>query len=127
MNVTVELPENIYKNVARKAQKNNKRVDEIIIDSLEEEYLLEKNDFAENISDWSDEDVLALANLKMPEAQAERMSELSELQQTGLISKTENTELEIYIRSSQIATLQKAIGIVEAVKRQLINSPKDLR
>ncbi len=127
MNVTVELPENIYKNVAKKARKNNKRVDEIIIDSLEVEYLLDKNDFAEDISDWSDEDVLALANLKMPEAQADRMSELSELQQTGLISKTENTELEIYIRSSQIATLQKAIGIVEAVKRQLINSPKDLR
>lgn len=127
MNVTVKIPEKIYQSFAEIAEKSNKRIDEVIADKLEEDYFTEKDDFEEDISQWSDEDVLALANLKMPKAQSERMSELLDRQQAGLITKAERSELEIYLKSSQIATLRKADGIVEAVRRRLISSPKDLK
>jgi hypothetical protein len=126
MNVTVEIPENLYRSVVKLAAKTNRRIDEVIADKLEEELSFEALDFEQNISEWSDEEVLALANLKIPDAQAERMSELSELLQAGTISRIERNELEIYLKSSQIATLRKADGIVEAARRGLISSPKDL-
>lgn len=127
MNVTVEIPENIYQNVAQLAAKTNRQIDEIILDKLEEDFSVEADGFEQDVSEWSDEDVLALANLKMPKAQSERMSELLDRGQAGLITNFEQSELEIYLKSLQFATLRKADGIVEAVKRGLINSPKDLK
>lgn len=127
MNITVEMPENLYQNVALLAEKTNRRVDEIIIDKLEEDFSVESVAFEQNVSEWSDEDVLALANLKMPAAQSERMSELLDRAQAGLITNLEQNELEIYLQSCQLATLRKADGIVEAVKRGLITSPEDLK
>ncbi|HMS38807.1 MAG TPA: hypothetical protein PKE69_01175 [Pyrinomonadaceae bacterium] len=126
MNVTVEIHENLYRNVAALAQKSNRKVDEIIIDKLEEDFSVEEIEFGQNIAVWTDEEVLALANLKIPEAQATRIDELSERRELGVMTNLEQNELEIYLKSVQIATLRKADGIVEAVRRNLISSPKDL-
>lgn len=127
MNVTVEIPENIYKSVALKAEKNNKRVDEVIVDLLEDELLIESDDFNQDVSDWSDEEVLALANLKMPNTISCRIDELQARLEAESITKLEQNELDIYTKSVQIATLRKAFGIVEAVRRGLIKSSKDLK
>ena len=127
MNITVEIPENLYRNVAILARKTNRKVDEIIIDKLEEDFSVEEMEFGQNVAEWTDEEVLALANLKIPEAQATRMDELSERRESGAMTNLEQNELEIYLKSVQIATLRKADGIVEAVSRNLINSPQDLK
>jgi hypothetical protein len=118
MEVTLNLPENIYQNFTRLAEKKHRRVEEVITDKLQDDFSFENIDFAETVADWSDEDVLALANLKLPKEQANRMSELSEIQQRGVMSN-----LEIYNN----ANLRKAHGIVEAVKRGLITTPSDLK
>ena len=70
---------------------------------------------------------MALANLKLPKEQAKRMSQLSDLQQRGLINNVEKSELEMYLEIYNNANLRKAYGIVEAVKRGLLTSPDDLK
>jgi hypothetical protein len=68
-----------------------------------------------------------LAKLKLPEQQAERMSELSDKMQSGTMSKVEENELEIYLEIYNNANLRKAYGIAEAVNRGLLSSPDDLK
>jgi hypothetical protein len=127
MEVTLNLPENIYQNFTRLAEKKHRRVEEVITDKLQDDFSFENIDFAGTVADWSDEDVLALANLKLPKEQANRMSELSEIQQRGVMSNVEKSELEMYLEIYNNANLRKAHGIVEAVKRGLITTPSDLK
>jgi hypothetical protein len=127
MEVTLNLPENIYQNYTRLAEKNHRRVEEVITDKLQDDFSFEKIDFEETVADWSDEDVLALANLKLPKEQANRMSELSDIQQRGLMNNVQKSEMEMYLEIYNNANLRKARGIAEAVKRGLVNSPSDLK
>ncbi|MCY7374362.1 MAG: hypothetical protein LH472_00095, partial [Pyrinomonadaceae bacterium] len=92
-----------------------------------DDFSADDTDYAEKVAAWSDEDVLALAKLKLPKEQSGRMSELAEKVQCGTISKVEENEQEIYLEIYNNANLRKAHGIVEAVKRGVINSPDDLK
>ncbi len=71
------------------------------------------------MQDWSDGEVLAAADLKMPPAQDARHSELLQLQQARKLAAEENAELanlhEIYMAGN----LHKARGLLEAVRRHL--------
>ena len=127
MEITLNLPENIYRNFSEIARKKHRRIEEVIADKLQVDESAETEDYAKTVAGWTNEDVLALANLKLPNGQAERMSELSEKVQCGTISKVEENEQEIYLEIYNNANLRKAHGIVEAVKRGLINSPDDLK
>ena len=123
MEVTLNLPENVYRNFSAIAEKKHRRVEEVITDKLQDDFSVETADFEETVAAWADEDVLALAKLKLPEQQAERMSELSDKMQSGAMSKAEENELEIYLEIYNNANLRKAYGIAEAVGRGLISSP----
>lgn len=127
MEVTLNLPENVYRNFSEIAEKKHRRLEEVITDRLQDDFSADIADYVETVASWSDEDVLALAKLQLPEQQAERMSELSNKMQLGMISKVEENELEIYLEIYNNANLRKAHGIAEAVKRGLISSPKDLK
>ncbi len=127
MEVTLNLPENIYRNFTELAEKKHRRVEEVIADKLLDDFSSETVDFEETVGGWADDDVLALANLKLPKEQANRMSELSDLEQRGAISPVEKSELEMYLEIYNNANLRKAYGIAEAVKRGLLDSPADLK
>lgn len=101
-------------------------MEELIADKLQENFSFETADYAETVAAWTDEAILALANLKLPKEQANRMSELSDLEQRGAISIVGRSELEMYLEIYNNANLRKAHGIAEAVKRGLIASPDDL-
>lgn len=126
MEVTLNLPENIYRNFTRIAEKKHRRIEDVIADKLQEDFAVENLDFEESVATWSDADVLALANLKLPKEQAERMNQLSDNQQLGAINNVEKSELEMYLEIYNNANLRKAYGIVEAVKRGLLISPGEL-
>ena len=70
-------------------------------------------------SDWSDEQVLALADLQLPAAEDERLSILLERQQEGPLSESEKSELGVLIAGYQSGLLRKASGLREAVRRGL--------
>jgi hypothetical protein len=127
MEVTLNLPENVYRNFTEIAEKKRRRVEDVITDKLQADFSDDNINFKETVANWSDADVLALANLQLPVEQANRMSELSDIQQRGLISNVEKSELEMYLEIYNHANLRKAYGIAEAVKRGLINSPNDLK
>ena len=125
MEVTLNLPDNIYRNFASLAKRKSRQVNEIIVEKILSEYVPDNH--LENLETWSDEDILALANLKLPKAQSDRMSKLLDLQQRGTITSAEKRELEVYTELYQIATLHKAQGCLEAVNRGLIKTPADLK
>ena len=127
MEVTLNLPENIYRNFSELAEKEHRRLEEVITDKLQDDFLVDNTDYEETVAGWTDKAVLALANLKIPKEQADRMSILLARLDEGKITDAEERELEIYTELSQIATLRKAYGIAEAVKRKLISSPSDLK
>jgi hypothetical protein len=127
MEVTLNLPENVYRNFSKLAEKEHRRVEDLITDKLQDDFSADETDYEETVANWSDEAVLALAKLKLPKEQAERMSELSDKVQRETISKAEEIELEIYLEIYNNANLRKAHGIAEAVKRGLISSPEDLK
>lgn len=127
MEVTLNLPENIYRNFSELAEKKHRRVEDVIADKLQDDFSAETSDYAEAVTSWSDDDVLALAKLKLPKEQANRMSELSDLAQRNSINAVEKSELEMYLEIYNNANLRKAHGIAEAVKRGLISSLDDLK
>ncbi len=75
----------------------------------------------------SDDEVLALANMKMSAAENERMSELLDRQREETITPLERNELDTLFRVYQAGNLRKAQGISEAVRRGLIKTPADLK
>lgn len=127
MEVTLNLPENIYQNFSKLAEKKHRRVEDVIADRLQDDFSAETIDFKESVATWTDEDVLALAGLKLPKEQASRMSELSDREQRGLINAVEKSELDLYLEIYNNANLRKAYGIAEAFKRGLITSLDDLK
>jgi hypothetical protein len=127
MEITLNLPENVYRNFTELAEKKHRRVEDVITDRLQDDFSDETADYEETVASWADEDVLALAKLKLPKEQAVRMSELSDKMQQGTMSKVEENELEIYLEIYNNANLRKAHGIAEAVKRGLVTSPSDLK
>jgi len=127
MEVTLNLPEKLYQNFSKLAEKKNRRVEDVIADKLQDDFSSELLDYEETLANWTDEAVLALANLKLPKEQANRMSELSELRRKGTASPVENSEFEMYLEIYNNANLRKAHGIAEAVRRSLISSPDDLK
>lgn len=127
MEVTLNLPEKLYQNFSKLAEKKNRRIEDVIADKLQDDFSSELLDYEETVSTWTDEAVLALANLKLPSEQASRMSELSEIRSKGLSSPVEDSEFEMYLEIYNNANLRKAHGIAESVRRGLISSPDELK
>lgn len=120
----MNLPEKIYHDISNAAKKSKRRIADLIVDVVEEKY---SNQASERFSaNLSDEEVLALANLRMPEKQSERHSELLYKNQAGTISKEEKQELDFFQQVYGTALARKTEGIYEAVKRNLMKSPADL-
>lgn len=127
MEVTLNLPDNVYRNFSKLAERKKRRLEDVITDKLQDDVSSEMLDYEESLSNWTDEAVIALANLKLPKEQEKRMNELSELRQRGEASVVENNEFEMYLEIYNNANLRKAYGIAEAVRRGLITSPDDLK
>lgn len=125
MEVTVNLPENVYRNVSNLAKKSNRKVVDLIVDVVEEKYSSETP--VRPLADASDEEVLSLAKLEMPKEQSERHSELLYKNQAGTLSTEEKLELDFFQQIYGVALARKAEGIYEAIRRNLIKTPADLK
>lgn len=68
---------------------------------------------------WSDEEALANADLRMPPADDERLSDLLDRQQAGDLAAAERSELAALMARYQRLLLRKAQGLREAVRRGL--------
>lgn len=124
MEITLNLPEKIYQDVSLEAQKSKRKVIDLIVDVVEEKYSSQVSQ--RPLANLSNEEVLALANLRMPKKQSQRHSELLHKNQAGTLKPEEKQELEFFQQVYGVALARKTDGIYEAIQRNLIKSPEDL-
>ncbi|MEK7831455.1 MAG: hypothetical protein AAB401_10245 [Acidobacteriota bacterium] len=125
MEISVNLPKNLYQNVSALAQAKQKSVAEVIKHAVRKAVLEDSLDLAEqtklieqSIRVCSDEEVLVLTRLQSPED--ERLKHLFEKNRESALTKKERAELTRAVEVSQLNDLRKAFGIVEAKKRGLL-------
>jgi hypothetical protein len=122
MEITLHLPEKVYRDIATAARQERRQVVDLIVDVVQEKYSAGRP-----LSGYSDEEVLALANLQMPKNQSARHSQLLYKNQAGTLKPAERKELDFFQQVYGAALLRKAEGVYEAVQRKLIQSPADLK
>lgn len=127
MDISVKLPDGLYENVSHLARAKKKSVAEFIKNAVKKAVAEDIENVERPLADCSDEEVLALANMKMSEAENSRMSELLDRQREKLITPLERNELDALFRVYQVGNLRKSQGISEAVRRGLITTPDDLK
>ena len=127
MEISVKLPNNLYQDVSALAQAKKKSVAEIIKNAVRKAVNEDAETLERPLADCSDSEVLALANMKMSEAENKRMSELLAMQGEETITPLARNELAALMRVYQVGNLRKAQGIYEAVRRGLLKTPDDLQ
>lgn len=121
----MNLPEKVYQEVSTVAKKSKRKVVDLIVDVIEEKYSSEHSE--RPLMNLSDEEVLALANLQMPKKQSDRHSRLLYKNQAGTLKSEEKKELDFFQQVYGVALMRKTEGVYEAVQRDLIKSPSDLK
>ena len=126
MQTTVNLSENAYQYVSSIAQMTERTIDEVIEETFENRFEEEVEMLKKSIELSSDKEVLELANFQMPEKQSNRLSRLLTKNSEGNLTENEKEELSSLMQINRLNDLRKAIGIVEAMKRDLIKSAEEL-
>jgi hypothetical protein len=120
--VTINLPDEVYQRADRFARLANRDLASIITDTFVSSLppISSKIDTLQPVGQMSDPVVLELANSSMPESQDDRLSELLAKQREGELTLEEPQELESLMQIYNEGWLRKTAGLVEAVKRGLM-------
>ena len=119
--ITVTLPEDVLQRAELLAQRTGRPVGDILAETIELSLrpLGAPTNGERLIGDWSDDDVLAAADVGLPVAEDRRLSELLDHQQAGLLADAEPAELKALMEMYQEGLLRKAQALREAVRRGL--------
>jgi Arc/MetJ-type ribon-helix-helix transcriptional regulator len=119
--ITLHLSEQLIEQAKRFGEATHQEVSEVLASTLENLWQTNLNfpELAPPISSLNDEDVLALASLKMPVTQNDRLGELQQKGKRKSLSETERTELRALLHIYQMGQLRKSEGRAEAVRRGL--------
>jgi predicted transcriptional regulator len=125
MEISVKLPENLYRDVSHLAKTQNKSVKAVIkgaVQTAVEKEVIDldeqKDLIKQSIKFCTDKEVLALAKLTTRHNQ--RLEYLFEKNREGVLTKSEHIELTKAVEQSRLNDIRKAFGIVEAKKRGLL-------
>jgi hypothetical protein len=127
MEVVLNLPEKIYQNFADAAKKKSRPVGELIAEKIQNDYWLENFEEQIDLTKLTDAEVLEIANLKFSKRQDKHFSQLLEKQRESRLSVIEKLELKGLLALYEAANIRKSEGCLEAIKRGLIKTPKDLK
>jgi hypothetical protein len=119
--VTLTLPDEVYRSAVRLAQLARREVEDVLTDTLTLSLpsLHQDSEVVPPIETLSDAEVLALTALELPPAQDRRLSVLLEEQQAGSLNDPEQSELLTLMQAYQEGLLRKAQALQEAVRRRL--------
>jgi pyruvate-formate lyase len=121
--VTLELSNGVVEQAQQVSQSVHRSLEDVLADSLETLWPVVDSASVrkvyEDVSLLTDEDVLALANLKMSTAQNERYEDLLAKSKEEDLNQTEQLELLSLMQISRLGLLRKAQGLSEAVRRGL--------
>ena len=126
METTVNISENAFRYISSIAHLTERTIDEVLEETFEDRLEEEAGLLNKSIEISSDEEVLMLAGFQMPERQSNRLSRLIAKNGEGTLSSKEKEELANLMVVNRFNDLRKAMGIVEAIKRGLIESVKEL-
>ncbi len=117
--ITVTLPDRVYRNAVRLAQLTQREVGDVLTDTLALSLpeLSPEADASVPISDLNDADVLALTTLELPSAQDRQLSDLLARQQAGNLPPQERIELAVLMQVYEMGLLRKAQALQEAARR----------
>jgi hypothetical protein len=120
--LTINLPDEIYHRVQQLAARSNRDVSDILADTIQWflPLLNLQSQFQDPISILPDEQVLTLTELQMEAEQDQKLSDLLDRQQAGVLTEIERLELQALMQVYQVGLLRKATALSEAVKRKLI-------
>ena len=120
--LTINLPDEIYHRVQQLAARSNRDVSDILTDTIQWFLPLVnlQSQFQDPISILPDEQVLTLTELQMEAGQDQKLSDLLDRQQAGVLTEIEQLELQALMQVYQVGLLRKATALSEAVKRKLI-------
>jgi hypothetical protein len=121
--VTVTLPDEIYRRAERLAELMHRDITDVLTDTitLSLPSLASQTNAPQPVNMLTDAEVLALSELQMEPGQDRRLSLLLERHQADLCSETERAELSALMQIYQEGLLRKAQAIQEAVRRGLRN------
>jgi predicted DNA-binding protein len=119
--VTLTLPDEVYRRAERLAQLSSREVADVLADTIELSLspVGLKSEAVEPVSGLSDEEVMALAELQLASDQDQRLSSLLDKQQAGTLIEAERSELLALMQVYQESLLRKAQALREAVQRGL--------
>jgi hypothetical protein len=120
--VTITLPDEVYKRAERFAHLANRDVASVLADTILVSIPLVREDVLSSapVSALTDEEVIGLIQLQMDFDQDQRLSTLLNRQQEGFLLDHERVELQTLMQIYQEGLLRKATALSEAVKRGLI-------
>ena len=118
--VTLTLPDALLERAEVLAQHTGRTVPDLLAETIELS-LGPLGAFKSEppVETWSDEEVLAAADAKMPVANDQRLSDLLDRQQAGALPAPEQAELTTLMQVYQEGLLHKAQSLREAVGRGL--------
>jgi len=120
--VTLFLPNNLIEHAKQFGTATKRDTAEVLADALEMMWpTLPDSPASElpSVETLSDEDVLALANMKLDKEQNERLGELQSKGKQTTLSEVERFELLSLLQIYQLGQLRKSEALAEAVRRGL--------
>jgi hypothetical protein len=119
--ITFTLSDPVYDRARRLSQVTGRSLQDILADTLDLSLpsLSSPAQIIAPASMLSDQDVLGLADMQLTVSQDQRLSELLERQQAGLLTDAARAELSKLMQVYQTKLLQKAQALHEAVRRGL--------
>lgn len=119
--ITLTLPDDVLRRARLAAQRAGRPVADVLTEAIELSLnpLGTPSDREEEMARWPDAKVLAAADARMTETEDERLSELLDRQQAGLLTDTERVDLTALMARYQDGLLLKAQALAEAVRRGL--------
>lgn len=120
MQITLTLPEQVFARAEHWAQRMGRPVDEVLVQVITSSLTpLGPANETSLVTNWTDEEVLAAANLQLSPDDDRRLSELLHLQQANQLTERDRSELTARMLGYQEGLLRKAQGLREAVWRGL--------
>jgi hypothetical protein len=119
MEITINLPEKVFANLSALAQRSRRRLDEVIVERIENAFVMEAENLGKQIAHCSDKEILELANIQMPVKQDRRLSRLLQKQGETKLTAKEQKELWELMDLNRLTTLKKAFALREISQRGL--------
>lgn len=117
--LTVTLSDQALREALVRAELEGRAVEEYVAQIVEEKLAGDHDRELALMASLSDEDVLAMADLRMSDEESRRSSELLDLNREGKLDANQRAELDRLMDIYTKGTLKKAVGLAEAVRRKL--------